>query len=117
MDTTKDGFTSVGDLGWLDEDGFLYMADRRVDMIVTGAANVFPAEVEAALSEHPGIADVVVVGLRDPEWGRRVHAIVQRSDPTLDADGGDRASPGSAWRPTRCPRRSSSWTSSPGARR
>ncbi len=87
MDTTADGFTSVGDLGWLDEDGFLFMADRRVDMIVTGAVNVFPAEVEAALSEHPGIADVVVVGLRDPEWGRRVHAIVQRSDPDLDADG------------------------------
>jgi bile acid-coenzyme A ligase len=87
MDTTADGFTSVGDLGWLDEDGFLFMADRRVDMIVTGAVNVFPAEVEAALSEHPGIADVVVVGLRDPEWGRRVHAIVQRSDPALDAEG------------------------------
>jgi len=81
MDTTSDGFTSVGDLGWLDEDGFLFMADRRVDMIVTGAVNVFPAEVEAALSEHPGIADVVVVGLQDPEWGRRVHAIVQRADP------------------------------------
>jgi bile acid-coenzyme A ligase len=87
MDTATDGFTSVGDLGWLDEDGFLYMADRRVDMIVTGAVNVFPAEVEAALSEHPGIADVVVVGLRDAEWGRRVHAIVQASDPALGADG------------------------------
>jgi bile acid-coenzyme A ligase len=87
MDTSADGFTSVGDLGWLDDDGFLYMADRRVDMIVTGAVNVFPAEVEAALSEHPGIADVVVVGLRDAEWGRRVHAIVQSSDPSLDAEG------------------------------
>jgi bile acid-coenzyme A ligase len=63
------------------------MADRRVDMIVTGGANVFPAEVEAALSEHPDIADVVIVGLRDPEWGRRVHAIVQPSDAGLDADG------------------------------
>ena len=86
MDTTADGFTSVGDLGWLDEDGFLYMADRRVDMIVTGGVNVFPAEVEAALSEHPGIEDVVVVGLRDAEWGRRVHAIVQPGHPDLDAD-------------------------------
>jgi len=86
MDTTTDGYTSVGDLGWLDEDGFLFMADRRVDMIVTGAVNVFPAEVEAALSEHPGIADVVVVGLRDAEWGRRVHAIVQPSDPLLRAE-------------------------------
>ena len=75
-------------MGWLDEEGFLYMADRRVDMIVTGAVNVFPAEVESALSEHPGIADVVVVGLRDPEWGRRVHAIVQAEDPSrpLEAD-------------------------------
>ena len=83
MESTADGFTSVGDMGWLDEDGFLFMADRRVDMIVTGGVNVFPAEVEAALSGHPGIADVVVVGLRDPSWGRRVHAIVQRGDPAL----------------------------------
>jgi bile acid-coenzyme A ligase len=80
MPRTDDGFVTVGDLGWLDDDGFLFLADRRVDMIVTGAANVYPAEVESALSEHPGIADVVVVGLRDPEWGRRVHAIVQPVD-------------------------------------
>ena len=86
MPRTDDGFVTVGDMGWLDEDGFLYMADRRVDMIVTGAVNVFPAEVEAALSEHPAIADVVVVGLRDPEWGRRVHAIVQPVDPANPPD-------------------------------
>ncbi len=81
MVPTDDGFVTVGDMGWLDEDGFLYIADRRVDMIVSGAANVFPAEVEAALSEHPGVADVVVIGLRDPEWGRRVHAIIHPADP------------------------------------
>jgi bile acid-coenzyme A ligase len=75
--TTDDNFTTIGDLGYFDDDGFLYMADRRVDMIVTGGANVFPAEVEAALSEHPEIADVVVIGLPDDEWGQRVHAIVQ----------------------------------------
>jgi bile acid-coenzyme A ligase len=74
---TEDGFATVGDLGWLDEEGYLFLADRRVDMIITGGANVFPAEVEAALSEHPDVADVVVIGLSDPEWGRRVHAIVQ----------------------------------------
>ncbi len=73
---TSDGFTSLGDLGWLDDDGYLYIADRRVDMIVTGGVNVFPAEVEAALTEHPGVADAVVIGLADAEWGRRVHAIV-----------------------------------------
>jgi bile acid-coenzyme A ligase len=82
MTRTEDGFVTVGDLGWLDEEGYLYMADRRVDLIVTGAANVYPAEVEAALSEHPQIVDVVVIGLRDPEWGRRVHAIIQSSDVT-----------------------------------
>ncbi len=86
MDATDDGFASVGDLGWLDEDGFLYMADRRVDMIVTGGVNVFPAEVEAALSEHPGIGDVVIIGLSDQTWGRRVHAVVVPTDPSLDAE-------------------------------
>lgn len=74
---TEDGFATAGDLGWMDGDGYLYIADRRVDMIVSGGANVFPAEVEAALSEHRDIADVVVVGLPDPEWGHRVHAIVE----------------------------------------
>lgn len=77
---TADGFATAGDLGWLDEDGYCHIADRRVDMIVTGGANVFPAEVEAALAEHPGVVDVVVVGLPDTEWGRRVHAIVEPHD-------------------------------------
>jgi bile acid-coenzyme A ligase len=86
METAADGFVTVGDMGWLDEDDYLFMADRRVDMIVTGGVNVFPAEVEEALSEHPGVADVVVVGLLDPEWGRRIHAIVQVSDPAVDTD-------------------------------
>src|SRR5262245_51222712 len=79
---TADGFTSIGDLGWLDDEGYLYVADRRTDMIVTGGANVFPAEIEAALSEHPKVGDVVVVGVADPEWGRRVHAIVEPADAT-----------------------------------
>jgi bile acid-coenzyme A ligase len=87
--STEDGFVTVGDLGWLDEDGYLFVADRRVDMIVTGGANVFPAEVESALSEHPAIADVVVVGLPDPEWGRRVHAIVQPAELARPPDLGD----------------------------
>jgi bile acid-coenzyme A ligase len=85
---TDDGFTSIGDLGWLDEDGYLFIADRRVDMIVTGGVNVFPAEVEAALTEHPGVADAVVIGLADREWGRRVHAIVSL-DPSPAGDGLD----------------------------
>ncbi len=82
LPVTDDGFATAGDLGRLDEGGYLYIADRRVDMIVTGGANVFPAEVEAALSEHPGVADVVVIGLFDDEWGRRVHALVEPEDPS-----------------------------------
>lgn len=74
---TPDGFATVGDMGWLDADGYLHLADRRVDLIITGGANVYPAEVEAALSEHADVADVVVIGLTDPEWGRRVHAVVE----------------------------------------
>lgn len=78
---TPDGFHTGGDIGRVDEDGYVYVTDRRVDMIVTGGANVFPAEVEAALAEHDDIADVVVLGLKDPEWGRRVHAVVQPIEP------------------------------------
>jgi bile acid-coenzyme A ligase len=86
---TADGFRSAGDLGRLDEDGYLYIADRRTDMIVSGGANVFPAEVENALIAPPGIVDVVVLGLKDPEWGRRVHAVVQVAaggDPLTERD-------------------------------
>ena len=79
--TTPDGFVSVGDMGWTDDEGYLYPADRRGDLIISGGANVFPAEVEAALSSHPEIVDVAVIGLPDPDWGKRVHAIVQPRDP------------------------------------
>jgi bile acid-coenzyme A ligase len=78
---TSDGFATMGDLGHLDSDGYLYLADRRCDLIITGGANVFPAEVESALIDHPKIADIVVIGLRDAEWGRRVHAIIEPADP------------------------------------
>lgn len=81
LPTTDDGFGTAGDLGHLDDDGYLYIADRRVDLILSGGANVYPAEVESALADHPAIADVVVVGLPDPEWGQRVHAIVAPQDP------------------------------------
>ena len=75
------GFGSFGDMGYVDEEGYVYIADRRRDMIVSGGANVYPAEVEAVLTEHPEVHDVVVVGLADPEWGHRVHAIVEPRDP------------------------------------
>jgi bile acid-coenzyme A ligase len=68
---------SVGDLGWLDQDGWLFIADRRTDMIVTGGANVFPAEVEAALDAHPAIQSSIVIGLPHEDMIATVHAIVQ----------------------------------------
>ncbi len=74
---TPDGLVTMGDLGWMDEQGYLYLADRRLDMIVTGGANVYPAEVESAISSHPAVRDVAVVGLTDEEWGKRVHAVVE----------------------------------------
>jgi bile acid-coenzyme A ligase len=83
------GFRTYGDMGRLDEDGYLYIVDRRQDMIVTGGVNVFPAEVETALSDHPEVADVAVIGLPDPEWGRAVHAVVQPRRPDAPPDAED----------------------------
>lgn len=71
------GWESLGDLGHLDDDGYLYLADRRDDLILVGGANVYPAEVEGALAEHPRVLSSCVIGLPDPDLGARVHAIVQ----------------------------------------
>ncbi|MTD58951.1 AMP-binding protein [Amycolatopsis pithecellobii] len=76
---SRDGYESIGDFGWLDEDGFLYIADRRDDLIIRGGMNIYPAEIENALSEHPGVDVAVVIGLPDRDLGSIVHAIVQRS--------------------------------------
>ncbi|MFD2419748.1 AMP-binding protein [Amycolatopsis pigmentata] len=74
---TMNGWQTLGDLGWKDEDGYLYISDRRVDMIVSGGANIYPAEVEAAIDHHPKVLSSVVVGLPDDDLGQRAHAIVQ----------------------------------------
>jgi len=76
---------TVGDMGYLDDDGYLFLSDRAQDLIITGGANVYPAEVEAVLFAHPSVADVAVVGEPDDEWGERVRAIVQTSAP-VEAD-------------------------------
>lgn len=75
---------SVGDLGWFDDDGYLYLADRSADMIVVGGANVYPAEIEAVLDEHPAVASSCVIGLPDEDYGNIVHAIVQLTRDTSD---------------------------------
>jgi bile acid-coenzyme A ligase len=68
---------SIGDIGWFDVDGYLYLADRRTDMILVGGANVYPAEIEAALDEHPLVASSAVIGLPHEELGNQIHAIIQ----------------------------------------
>ncbi|MEU7814681.1 AMP-binding protein [Pseudonocardia sp. NPDC049154] len=73
----RDGWESLGDMGRMDAEGYLYLADRRSDMILVGGSNVYPAEVEAALDAHPAVLSSCVIGLPDDDLGSRVHAIVQ----------------------------------------
>lgn len=70
------GFGTLGDVGYLDDAGYLYLSDRKIDMVVSGGVNIYPAEVEHALAEHPAIADVAVFGVPDDEMGESVHAAV-----------------------------------------
>ena len=70
------GWESVGDLGWMDADDYLYIAERRTDMILSGGANIYPAEIEAAIDEFPAVRSSVVIGLPDDDLGNIVHAIV-----------------------------------------
>ena len=75
--TLPGGWESLGDIGSFDAEGYLYLADRRADMILVGGSNVYPAEIEAALDEHPLVQSSAVVGLPDEDLGNRIHAIVQ----------------------------------------
>jgi bile acid-coenzyme A ligase len=75
-----DGWESLGDMGWMDADGYLYLGDRQSDMILTGGSNVYPAEVEAAINEHPAVRSACVIGLPDEDRGNRIHAIVEADE-------------------------------------
>ena len=82
--TTDDGWESVGDMGYVDADGYLYLTDRRTDMILCGGRNIYPAQVEAALDAHPAVQSSAVIGLPDDDLGQRMHAIVQTTAPVED---------------------------------
>ena len=71
-----EGWLRTGDAGYLDEDGYLYIHDRVKDMIISGAENIYPAEVESAIYGHPAVAEVAVVGVPDEKWGEAVKAMV-----------------------------------------
>jgi len=73
----RDDYFTVGDMGFVDEEEYLFLTDRHQDMIISGGSNVYPAEVEAVLLRHPAVADVAVIGVPDDEWGEAVKAIVE----------------------------------------
>jgi acyl-CoA synthetase (AMP-forming)/AMP-acid ligase II len=75
--TSRGDWMSVGDVAWIDGDGFVYICDRKRDMIISGGVNIYPAEIEDALHRHPAVDDAAVFGVPDAEWGERVHAAVQ----------------------------------------
>ena len=72
----RDGWVHTGDIGYLDSDGFLYVVDRKREMIVSGGFNVFPRQVEDVLAGHPAVAQAAVIGVPHPKWGEAVHAVV-----------------------------------------
>jgi len=74
------GFFTVGDVGFFDSGGFLFLCDRKSDMIISGGANIYPAEIEAEIVTHPKVADVAVFGIPDEEWGEQIKAVVQPAD-------------------------------------
>ena len=81
------GWHHTGDIGYLDEDNYLYIVDRAKDMIISGGFNVYSAEVEQALMAHPAVQDCAVIGLPDEKWGERVVAVVQpQPGPSVTAD-------------------------------
>ena len=71
-----DGWLHTGDVGYLDDEGYLYIQDRLKDMIVSGGENIYPAEVEQALYTHPAVAEAAVIGVPDEKWGESVHAVI-----------------------------------------
>ncbi|KTD62749.1 AMP-binding protein [Legionella shakespearei] len=83
---TKDGFLKTGDIARMDEEGFIYLVDRKKDMIVVSGFNVYPNEVEQVIGLHPGVLEVGVVGVADEESGERVKACIVKKDPALTAE-------------------------------
>ena len=103
---TSTGWRTLGDIGYLDEDGYLYLTDRQAHMIISGGVNIYPQEAENVLAGHPAVADVAVIGVPDAEMGEAVKAVVQLSIGRRRPGTGGRAArllPGRSWRRTNAP--------------
>ncbi|MEC9182146.1 MAG: AMP-dependent synthetase, partial [Actinomycetota bacterium] len=82
MEDHRDGFQTVGDIAYVDDEGFIYICDRKKDMIISGGMNIYPAEIEAALEQHPGVLEAAVFGIPSEDWGEIVHAVVVQNGTT-----------------------------------
>ncbi|MEE2915280.1 MAG: acid--CoA ligase, partial [Pseudomonadota bacterium] len=78
------GWESLGDMGFVDAEGYIYLSDRKTDMILSGGANLYPAEIEAALDAYPGIRSSAVIGLPDEDMGQLLHGIIDAPDTIID---------------------------------
>jgi len=76
--TRPDGFFTVGDVAYRDDEGYYFICDRKIDMIISGGVNIYPAEIEAVLHAHPGVLDAAVIGVPDDQWGESVKAVVMK---------------------------------------
>jgi long-chain acyl-CoA synthetase len=79
-ESRREGYFTVGDIGTLNEEGYLFLCDRKNDMIISGGVNIYPAEIESTLVQHPKIVDVAVFGIPHPDWGEEVKAVVEPVD-------------------------------------
>jgi long-chain acyl-CoA synthetase len=117
--TNANGWRTLGDIGYLDADGYLYLTDRQAHMIISGGVNIYPQEAENVLAGHPAVVDVAVIGVPDAEMGEAVKAVVQPVSPQTagpELKGSCWRTAASGWPVTSARAASTSPTSSPGSR-